>query len=131
MTTERERPEEVREDVLDLIETRGLRAAAQAAIAVCEDAAAPAPARATAAGLLFRAAALGGFGKQGERERDLEPHQMDGKQLQAAIEDLKRREAAQKRRARSGGSGGVADESRHGSTAAPAESPAGAPGLFD
>lgn len=112
MTEDRERPEEVREDVLDLIETRGIRAAAQAAIDVCEDKTAPAPARATAAGLILRAAALGGFGKQGERDRDLEPHQMTGAQLQAAIDGLRKREAALTRRGRSGGSSEDPAESR-------------------
>lgn len=112
MTDERERPEEVREDVLDLIETRGIRAAAQAAIDVCEDKAAPAPARATAAGLILRAAALGGFGRNAERERDIEPHQMTGEQLQAALEDLKRQAAARKRRGRSGGAGAAPSERR-------------------
>ena len=57
---------------------------------MCEDKAAPAPARATAAGLLLRAAALGGFGKQAERSRDLEPHEMNGEQFQAALADLQR-----------------------------------------
>lgn len=55
------RPE--REEVLELVEERGLRAAIQAAISVCEDKDAPAPARATAAGLLMRVGAIGGFGK--------------------------------------------------------------------
>lgn len=112
MTDERERPEEVREDMLDLIETRGLRAAVQAAIDVAEDKAAPAPARATAAGLILRAAALGGFGRNAERERDIEPHQMTGEQLQAAIDGLRKREAALTRRGRSRGAGDAPAKSR-------------------
>jgi hypothetical protein len=61
---------EIRREVLQLLQTEGIRAAAMAAIAVCNDPNAPPNARATAAGLIFRGAALGGFGKGNEVEDD-------------------------------------------------------------
>jgi hypothetical protein len=100
---------EVRQEVLELIRTDGLRAAAEGAIAVCRDPTAPAPARATAAGLIFRAAAFGGFGKNDDDGREKEPHEMTGAELSRAA-DRARQELA-----RQGGEdpddGGEADES--------------------
>ena len=92
-----DRPEDVREDVLRLIETTGVRVAVQAAIDVAGDKAAPAPARATAAGLLLRAAALGGFGRDADRDRVKEPHEMTAYELAAQtakiLKQLRRSEA--------------------------------------
>lgn len=96
--------ESERRDVLHEIQTRGIRAAANAAIAVCEDPKAPAPAKATAAGLLFRAAALGGFGKADEAERTKELHEMTGDELDR---ELRRMQSSLRERNRE--NGGVFD----------------------
>jgi hypothetical protein len=80
---------EVRRDVLELLSTVGLKAAADAAMAVCRDATAPAPARATAAGLIFRATAVGGFGKNHVPDDELDPSEMTAEQLQTRLNELR------------------------------------------
>lgn len=108
---------ETRREVLQLLQTSGIQAAAEAAIAVCQDPSAPAPARATAAGLIFRGAALGGFGKSGEAETLLgkEPHEMTAAELGMGsgehIANMKRYLAALARRqAALGEEGELTDE---------------------
>ncbi|WP_062229090.1 hypothetical protein [Aureimonas frigidaquae] len=81
--------ESERRDVLRTIQVEGIRAAADAAIAICQDPKAPAPARATAAGLLFRAAALGGFGKADEAERAKEPHEMTPEEIDRELRRMR------------------------------------------
>lgn len=108
---------ETRREVLQLLQTSGIQAAAEAAIAVCQDPSAPAPARATAAGLIFRGAALGGFGKSNEAETLLgkEPHEMSSAELDMGREEhlanMKMLLAAMKRRqAALGEEGELTDE---------------------
>lgn len=62
------------------VRTRGLRAAYRAAINVCEDPKAPAPARATASGLLLRAA---GVLTKTEEADEIPIEQMSMEQMQA------------------------------------------------
>jgi hypothetical protein len=70
------------------IRTEGIQAAYEAALAVCRDVKAPAPARATAAGLLFRAAGL--FDRPGEDDAP-EPHAMTPEELGSEIARIRRR----------------------------------------
>ena len=66
------------------IQTEGAEAAYQAALAVCLDAKAPAPARATCATTLLRA---GGYlNVKPVDAEEKEPHEMSGAELSAAIE---------------------------------------------
>lgn len=74
--------------MLERIQTEGVEAAYEASLAVCRDQKAPAPARATAAGTLFRVA--GYFEKRDDRT-DLQPHEMSPEQLQAAIKKVRRK----------------------------------------
>ncbi|MDR4305658.1 hypothetical protein IHQ68_03350 [Chelatococcus sambhunathii] len=77
-----------RQSVFALVEDQGLRAAVTAAIEVCADRDAPAPARATAAGLLLRAGAFGGFGANGADERGTDNKDLDDmtpEELNAAV----------------------------------------------
>ncbi|GGE19953.1 hypothetical protein GCM10011390_44010 [Aureimonas endophytica] len=82
----RAKPAEVKSEILDLIETEGIKAATRAAIAICNDDKAAAPARATMAGFLFRAASLGGFGKNADRESDIPLHEMSPEQLDMRVQ---------------------------------------------
>jgi hypothetical protein len=88
-TTTADTPDAARQETLELISTRGVRAAAQAAIDICEDPAAPAPARATASGLLFRAAALGGFGKSEEEGGEKQLHEMTAGEIERELRKLR------------------------------------------
>lgn len=97
MTKRRQTVAEVRQEVAELLDTEGLRAAAEAAIAVCRDAKAPAAARATASGLIFRFSEIGGFGKGGARDDAKEPHEMNGEEVAAALADLRRQLAGRQR----------------------------------
>lgn len=76
---------DARRAALERISSEGLAAAVEAAIAVASDPGAPPPARATAAGLLFRAAALGGFGRSNEASDSKEPHEMSAEELDRAV----------------------------------------------
>jgi len=73
-------------DLLRRIRTEGILAAYEAALDVCRDKDAPAPARATASGVLFRVAGLfsprdaGGSGKQS--------HEMTQEEITAEIKRL-------------------------------------------
>lgn len=92
---------ETRREVLQLLQTEGLHAAADAAIAVCRDPNAPPNARATASGLILRATALGGFGKSNEAEEHerKELHMMTAAEIQEELARL-RGEAADRDRER-------------------------------
>ncbi|MFG1379504.1 hypothetical protein [Xanthobacter autotrophicus] len=69
------------DEVRDLIETRGVKAAAKALIEVCSDPKAPAPARATAGTALLRAA---GMFEKVERDDNKDVAEMDGFELRRA-----------------------------------------------
>ena len=79
---------DVQRELMQRIQTEGVQAAYEASLAVCRDDKAPAPARATASGTLFRVA--GYFDKQ-ERDRTKEPHEMTPEELSAAVQDARRR----------------------------------------
>lgn len=79
--------DDVQRDLLTRIRTEGVRAAYEASLAVCSDAKAPAPARATASATLFRVA--GYFDKQ-ERGNAKEPHEMTSEELNAEIARITR-----------------------------------------
>lgn len=76
----------VKDSVRDLIETRGLKAAAMALIEVCENKDAPAPARATAGTTLFRA---GGLFEKTVRHEDKDLHELSGEELSAAVQRIR------------------------------------------
>lgn len=76
------------------IRTRGIRAAYKALVAVCEDPKSPAPAKATAAGFLFRA---GGVLERAEDTDAKDPSQMTPAELQEEYDRLTR-EAEEARR---------------------------------
>jgi hypothetical protein len=73
-------------DLLERIQTEGVQAAYEAALSVCKDAKAPAPARATAAATLFRVA--GYFEKKSDGLLDKDPHEMTAGELNEAIRRL-------------------------------------------
>jgi hypothetical protein len=79
------------EEVRELIATKGVRAAAAALIAVCEDTKAAAPARATAGAALLRAAGM--FEKR-TVDDDTPDHELDGNQLQARVAKILARRGA-------------------------------------
>ena len=68
------------------IQTEGALAAYEAALEVCLDKKAPAPARATASGLILRAA---GFLNAPDEASHKEPHQMTATELEARIAELR------------------------------------------
>jgi hypothetical protein len=72
--------------LLSKIQTEGAEAAYAAALAVCKDPKAPAPARATCATTLFRAA---GFLNLREDTSPKEPHQMTADELTARLAELR------------------------------------------
>lgn len=82
--------DERRRAVMERLGSEGLEAAADAAISVCRDPKAPAPAKATAAGLIFRAASLGGFGKGEDEALDKEPHEMTPEEIRRALARIQR-----------------------------------------
>lgn len=87
--------DDARDEVLRLFRGRGLRAAARAAIEVCEDPKAQASARATASGLILRATKL----LDGAKDEDsVQPHEMDPTQLARALERAKTKAADLERR---------------------------------
>lgn len=72
--------------LLTRIQTEGAEAAYEAALAVCKDGKAPAPARATCATTIFRA---GGFFNSKEGDAPKEPHQMTAAELEARVSELR------------------------------------------
>lgn len=76
---------EVQRELLLRIQTEGVLAAYEAALAICRDPDAPAPARATASATLFRVA--GYFDRQ-ERGPKKQPHEMTADELAAEIARL-------------------------------------------
>lgn len=114
MKTKKKSSAEVRRDVLELLSTEGLMEAAKAAIAVCRDPTAPAPARATAAGLVFRATAVGGFGKNHTPDEDKDPSEMTAEELQTRIDELRQERSDKARRAEEDADSDDDDESGTG-----------------
>jgi hypothetical protein len=85
-----ESPEETRESLLHDIKTKGVRAAYNSLLSVCQDPKAPAPARATAGVALLRA---GGFLlASADATKEKEPHEMTAEELAAEIRKLSRKE---------------------------------------
>lgn len=80
--------EETQRQLLQRIHTEGVQAAYEAALSVCRDPKAPAPARATASATLFRVA--GYFDRKGDGDRDKEPHEMTAEELAKAIRGAQR-----------------------------------------
>lgn len=68
------------------IQTEGAEAAYEAALAVCLDTKAPAPARATCATTILRA---GGYLLSKDASEAKEPHEMTGSELEARIAELR------------------------------------------
>jgi hypothetical protein len=72
--------------LLARIQTEGAEAAYEAALAVCLDTKAPAPARATCATTILRA---GGYLLSRDAGETKEPHEMTGSELEARIAELR------------------------------------------
>ena len=68
------------------MQTEGAEAAYAAALAVCQDPKAPAPARATCATTILRA---GGYLNAREDNTPKEPHEMTGEELNARLAELR------------------------------------------
>ncbi|SFZ86674.1 hypothetical protein SAMN02983003_3868 [Devosia enhydra] len=81
--------DEARRDLLERVQTEGITAAYEAALAICRDPKAPAPARATASATLFRVAGL--FDRKDANDRPKEPHEMSSEELAQEIALLERR----------------------------------------
>ena len=75
-----------RRALLARVETEGAEAAYAAALAVCQDTKAPAPARATCSATLFR---VGGFFNVREDRAPKEPHEMTVAELDARLLELR------------------------------------------
>ena len=75
-----------RRALLTRIQTEGAEAAYEAALAVCQDTKAPAPARATCATTILRA---GGFLNTREDNSPKEPHEMTPAELNARLSELR------------------------------------------
>lgn len=75
-----------RRALLTKIQTEGAEAAYAAALAVCQDTKAPAPARATCATTILRA---GGFLNAREDNTPKEPHEMTPAELNARLSELR------------------------------------------
>ncbi|WP_337267885.1 hypothetical protein [Oryzifoliimicrobium ureilyticus] len=73
-------------DLLRRIRTEGILAAYEAALDVCRDKKAPAPARATASGVLFRVAGL--FNPAKDEAARKEAHEMTAAEISAEIKRL-------------------------------------------
>lgn len=82
-------PDEAREAFQHKVKTEGLEVAYNTAINICKDGKAPAPARATMAVALMRAA--GAFARADE-ETDIEPHNMTAAQLEREIAKIRRQD---------------------------------------
>ncbi len=85
--------DDARDEIARLLRGKGLRVAVGAAIDVAADPKAPAPARATAAGLLLRAAGM--FDRSRDDGLTKEPHEMTPEELQRAILEARRRSRGQ------------------------------------
>jgi hypothetical protein len=85
MTTKKS-PAGARRELLERIQTEGALAGYDAALQVARDPNAPAPAKATAAGLLLRAAGL--LDPKIDDLRDKAPAEMTYEELQRSIEEL-------------------------------------------
>lgn len=81
--------DDARDEIALLLRGKALRVAVDAAIDVAGDKKAPAPARATAAGLLLRAAGMFDRSRDGELEK--EGHEMSPQELQRALAKARRR----------------------------------------
>lgn len=80
--------EETQRQLLQKIHTEGVREAYDAALSVCRDPKAPAPARASAAATLFRVA--GYFDRKSDSGREKEPHEMTPEELDRAVRRAQR-----------------------------------------
>lgn len=80
---------DARRRALTRIIDEGLGVAVEAAIDIARNKDAPAPARATMVGCLFRAAGIGGFGKTDEASAAKEPYEMTGEELAAAVAEAR------------------------------------------
>jgi hypothetical protein len=85
--------DDARDEIARLLRGEALRVAVHAAIEVAGDKKAPAPARATAAGLLLRAAGM--FDRSREDGLAKEDHEMTPEELQRAIQEARRRSRGQ------------------------------------
>jgi hypothetical protein len=81
--------DDARDEIARLLRGEGLRVAVGAAIDVAGDQKAPAPARATAAGLLLRAAGM--FDRSRDEGLEKEGHEMTPQELQRALANARRR----------------------------------------
>lgn len=88
------------------IQTEGAEAAYEAALAVCLDTKAPAPARATCATTILRA---GGYLLSKDAGEAKEPHEMTGPELEARIAELRSTGAVDGGGSEHDSSGGVFD----------------------
>lgn len=86
--TKRTTTEQAQADLLQRIRTEGIFAAYEASLAICRDKTAPAPARATASGTLFRVA--GFFNKENTGGGIKEPHEMTPEELDREIQKMER-----------------------------------------
>lgn len=91
MARSHETPAQARERQMRRIRTEGVDAAIEALIGVCRDPKAAAPAKSSAGTSLIRAA---GFFDRRDPEEDIPPHEMDGHQLQRALDRLRRENEA-------------------------------------
>lgn len=85
--------EEARNELIERIHLEGATAAFNAALAICQDKTAPAPARATAAATIFRAG--GYFDRRDQGDAPREGHEMTPDELAKEIRKIER-QAAQK-----------------------------------
>lgn len=88
MTAKRNRRDAMRE-LMERVQTEGIEAAYEAALAICRDKSAPAPARATASTTLFRVAGL--FDKRDADPAGKEAHEMTADEIAAAIAEIQSR----------------------------------------
>jgi hypothetical protein len=88
MTSKKQTVEDVRRELTHRIQTEGVMAADQAALEICQDPKAPAPARATALTAMFR---VGGYFKDpADKSAEKQPHEMDGHEMERAVAEAKR-----------------------------------------
>lgn len=105
--------DDARDDAMRVLRGRGLRAATRAAIEVCEDPKAPAPAKATCAGWIFR---VNGMLDPKDDEDTKQPHEMSAAELERAVRRAKEQAEALQRddvraptRAKKQSGGGIFD----------------------
>lgn len=80
--------DDARRQLLERVNTEGVLAAYEAALAVCRDTKAPAPARATASAVIFRVAGL--FDRREAVDHQKQPFEMTGDELAEAIKQAER-----------------------------------------